>query len=137
MAVALTVIGAWSAAPALIVVVCFAAFSFFNAAGGDLTGVYPSEVFPSELRASGIGLAAAASRIGAAAGTFLLPVGISNIGVGPSVLIGAAVVVVGLGVGVGARLHRLSQYQAPTTRFEVLISSARSTAALLLTGRLK
>ncbi len=135
MAVALTVIGAWSAAPALIVVVCFAAFSFFNAAGGDLTGVYPSEVFPSELRASGIGLAAAASRIGAAAGTFLLPVGISNIGVGPSVLIGAAVVVVGLGVG--ARLHRLSQYQAPTTRFEVLISSARSTAALLLTGRLK
>ena len=119
MAVALTVIGAWSAAPALIVVVCFAAFSFFNAAGGDLTGVYPSEVFPSELRASGIGLAAAASRIGAAAGTFLLPVGISNIGVGPSVLIGAAVVVVGLGVSylwapetTGLSLTKTGQFDA-------------------------
>ncbi|MGI8411103.1 MAG: MFS transporter [Solirubrobacteraceae bacterium] len=69
--------------------------SFFNAAAGDLTGVYPSEIFSSELRASGIGLAAAASRLGAAAGTFLLPIGISHIGVGASVLIGAAVCAVG------------------------------------------
>ncbi len=95
MVVALVVVGGWSAAPGLVVVTCFAAFAFFNAASGDLTGVYPSEVFPSELRASGIGLAAAASRVGAAAGTFLLPIGISHIGVGPSVLIGAGVCVVG------------------------------------------
>jgi len=95
MAVALVILGGWSAAPALVVVACFAVFSFFNAAAGDLTGVYPSEVFPSELRASGIGLSAAASRVGAAAGTFLLPIGISSIGVGPSVLIGAAICAVG------------------------------------------
>ncbi len=58
-------------------------------------GLFSGEVFPSELRASGIGLATAASRVGAAAGTFLLPIGISHIGVGPSVLIGAGVCVVG------------------------------------------
>ena len=34
-------------------------------------------------------------------------------------------------------LHLLSQYQAPTTRFEVLTWSARSTAALFVIGRLK
>ncbi|MGI8902802.1 MAG: MFS transporter [Solirubrobacteraceae bacterium] len=94
-AVALFVIGGWSGAPGIVVVVCFAVFSLFNAASGDLTGVLPGEVFPSELRASGIGLAAAASRIGAALGTFLLPVGISSIGVGPSVIIGGAVCVLG------------------------------------------
>lgn len=98
---------------------CFAVFSLFNAASGDLTGVYPSEVFPSELRASGVGLAAAASRIGAAAGTFLLPVGISHIGIGPSVMIGGVVCVVGALVShlwapetTGLSLTRTSQFEA-------------------------
>ncbi len=94
-AIALLVIGGWSGAPALVVVVCFAVFSLFNAASGDLTSVYPSEIFPSELRTSGAGLAAAASRVGAALGTFLLPIGIARIGVGPSVIIGAGTCVVG------------------------------------------
>lgn len=71
-------------------------FAFFNAISGDLTGVYPAEIFPSELRGSGVGFAAAVSRIGAAGGTFLLPVGIERFGIGPSVLIGAAICVVGL-----------------------------------------
>jgi len=65
------------------------------AISGDLTGVYPSEIFPSELRASGIGLAAAASRVGAAVGTFLLPIGVANIGVGATVIIAAGVCAVG------------------------------------------
>ncbi len=119
MAVALIVVGGWSTAPSLVVVVCFAAFSFFNAVSGDLTGVYPSEIFPSELRASGIGLAAAASRVGAAIGTFLLPVGVSHIGVGPSVLIGAAVCVIGAGVShlwapetTGLSLTQTGQFEA-------------------------
>ncbi len=94
-ALTLFVIGGWSGAPGLVVVTCFAVFSLFNAASGDLTSVYPSEIFPSELRTSGVGLAAAASRVGAALGTFLLPVGIARIGIGPSVIIGGATCVVG------------------------------------------
>lgn len=118
-AAALFVIGGWSGAPGLVVVVCFAVFSLFNAASGDLTGVYPSEVFPSHLRASGVGLAAAASRIGAALGTFLLPVGITQIGIGPSVMIGGAICVIGAVVShlwapetTGLSLTRTSEFEA-------------------------
>ncbi len=95
MVVTLGVIGAWAGAPPVVIVGCFVLFAFFNAISGDMTGVYPSEVFPSELRATGVGLASAASRVGAAGGTFLLPIGITSIGVGPSVLIGAAIALIG------------------------------------------
>lgn len=96
MIVTLAVIGAWGSAPGVILVVCFGLFAFFNAISGDLTGVYPSEIFPSELRSTGVGFASAVSRIGAAGGTFLLPLGIKAFGIGPSVLIGAAICVGGL-----------------------------------------
>jgi MFS transporter, putative metabolite transport protein len=94
-AVCLFVIGGWSAAPGMIVVICFAVFSLFNAGGGNLTGVYPAELFPSDVRSSGVGVSAAVSRIGAAAGTFLLPIGITHIGIGASVCIGGGVCVLG------------------------------------------
>ena len=98
MVVTLVVIGVWGSAPALIIVGCFVGFAFFNALSGDLTGVYPAEVFPSELRGSGTGLAAATSRVGAAGGTFLLPLGIAHLGIGASMVISAAVCAVGLAV---------------------------------------
>ena len=92
----LAVIGGWGSAPSYLLIVCFIGFAFFNAISGDLTGVYPAEIFPSELRGSGVGFAAAMSRIGAAGGTFLLPIGIDHLGVGPTVLIGAGICVIGL-----------------------------------------
>lgn len=120
-ALALFVIGGWGSAPGIVVVIAFAVFSLFNAASGDLTGVYPAEVFPSELRASGVGFAAAFSRIGAALGTFLLPVGISKIGIGPSVMIGGAMCVIGAIVShlwapetTGMSLTRTSEFEAIT-----------------------
>ncbi len=106
MAVALAVVGLWGSAPGVVVVLCFAVFSFMNAAQGNLTAVYPIEVLPTEVRSTGVGFAAACSRIGAAAGTFLLPVGIDTIGIGPCMLVAAAVCVVGA---------VLSQVMAPET----------------------
>lgn len=96
MVVSLGLIGGWGAAPAVILITCFVSFAFFNAISGLLTGVYPAEIFPSELRGSGVGFATACSRIGAAGGTFLLPVGIAHWGIAPSVLVGAGICVVGL-----------------------------------------
>jgi putative MFS transporter len=96
MTITIAVIGGWSGAPGIIVVLCFALFSFFAAGAGMLCGVYPAELFPSQLRAQGTGVAAAFSRIGAAGGTFLLPLGITHLGIGPSVLIGAAISAIGL-----------------------------------------
>ena len=106
MAVALVVVGLWGSAPGAVVVACFAAFAFFNALQGNLTAVYPTEVFPTELRSTGVGFSVAFSRIGAAAGTFLLPVGISTIGIGPCMLIAAGICLLG---GV------VSYYMAPET----------------------
>ncbi|MGC4111643.1 MAG: MFS transporter [Nocardioides sp.] len=98
MVATLLAIGVWHSAPAAVVVLCFIGFAFFNAMSGDLTGVYPAEVFPSELRGSGTGLAAATSRIGAAGGTFLLPVSIAHLGIGTSMVISAGICAVGLAV---------------------------------------
>jgi putative MFS transporter len=92
---ALAIIGAWPAAPVAVIVASFTAFGFFNALAGTLTGPYPSELFPTHLRTTAVGAAAAASRIGAAVGTFLLPVGLDTVGVGPSMLVGAALCVAG------------------------------------------
>jgi MFS transporter, putative metabolite transport protein len=94
--ITLAVVGAWSGAPGIIVVLCFALFSFFDAIGGMLEGVYPAEIFPSHLRAQGTGFAAAFSRIGAASGTFLLPLGIAHLGLGPTMLIFAGISAIGL-----------------------------------------
>ena len=96
--ITLGLIGAWAGAPGLVVVACFALFSFFAAGAGMLCGVYPAEIFPSHLRAQGTGFAAAFSRIGAAGGTFLLPLGVAHWGVGPSVLVGAVISAIGLTV---------------------------------------
>jgi len=92
---ALAIIGIWGSAPATVIVALFAIFAIFNAAQGNLTVLYPSEIMPTEVRATGIGVAAAFSRISAAVGTFLLPIGIESIGIAACMLIGAAILVIG------------------------------------------
>lgn len=59
------------------------AFIFYALAMGpafSLELVYPAECFPTEVRATAVGIATAISRIGAAAGTFLLPLGLERFG---------------------------------------------------------
>jgi putative MFS transporter len=53
--------------------------------------VYPPELFPTELRARGVGTVIACSRVGSAGSTFLLPVVVSEYGV--YFALGACVVV--------------------------------------------
>lgn len=109
------ILGLWSGAPAALVLVLFLFFSFLNAMNGVLTSVYPGEVFPTEVRGVGTGFAAAVSRLGAAAGAFLLPVGIESLGIGPVLLILAAVVASGAIV---------SQLWAPETKGKTLSETA-------------
>jgi MFS transporter, putative metabolite transport protein len=103
----LAIIGLWAGAPPVVVLVCFLVFSFFNAMYNTLTGIYPGEVFPTEIRGIGTGFATAFSRIGAGLATFLLPLSMANLGAGPTMLIAAVVAAVGAGV---------SQWLAPETR---------------------
>jgi putative MFS transporter len=95
MAVALLILGLWTGAPPMALVGAFAVFAFCNALAGNLTAVYPIEVFPTDVRATGVGIASAVSRIGAAAGTFLLPIGIQTIGLPWCMATGAALCVIG------------------------------------------
>jgi putative MFS transporter len=121
MAGALAVIGFWFGAPGWVIVAAFAIFSFFNALSGNLTAVYPIEVLPTPIRSSGVGFAAAASRVGAAIGTFLLPVGIAAWGVGPCLLIAAAICVLGA---------VLSHFRAPETTNRNLVDTSTSPLAV-------
>jgi MFS transporter, putative metabolite transport protein len=117
--VVLAIIGLWAGAPPIIVLGLFLVFSFFNAMYNTLTGIYPGEVFPTEIRGMGTGFAAAVSRLGAASGTFLLPWSIANLGIGPSMLIAAVVAAVGAGV---------SQWLAPETKGMSLTEAAAAFA---------
>lgn len=114
-AVVLAVIGLWAGAPAIIVLILFLVFSFFNAGYNTLTNVYPGEVLPTEIRGIGTGFAAAVSRVGAGIGTFLLPISMENLGPGPTMLIAAGVAFVGAG---------LSQWLAPETKGKSLTEAA-------------
>jgi putative MFS transporter len=53
--------------------IAFAIFTFVMSAVSNLTLVYPAELFPTEVRASGTGVVTAISRVGSAVGTFFLP----------------------------------------------------------------
>jgi MFS transporter, putative metabolite transport protein len=96
MAAALLVVGLWASAPGGIIVACFAVFAFTNALQGNLTAVYPAEVFPTELRSTGIGFSTAFSRIGAASGTFLVPLFIDWIGISGTLFVAVALTLAGL-----------------------------------------
>jgi MFS transporter, putative metabolite transport protein len=77
------------------IVALFVIFAGVLSAASNLVYVYLPELFPTSLRASGIGLAIAASRIGSAASTFLLPVVVSRFGV--HMALGACVGVLAFG----------------------------------------
>ncbi len=81
-------------------IVAFAIFTLTMSAFSNLVGVFPPECFPTEVRASGVGLAIACSRLGSAAGTFLLPLGIASIGFHSTMMALAAVLLIGMIVSI-------------------------------------
>ncbi|CAL9373476.1 Inner membrane metabolite transport protein YgcS [Streptomyces sp. enrichment culture] len=118
-AAALAMVGFFPAASPVLILVCFLLFSYTNAMSTAVTGVYPNEVFSTDIRGAGIGLATATSRIGAAAGTFLVPVALETIGVGSTMLVAAGLCAVGAVV---------TQLTAPETKGKPLsVTSAPRT----------
>ena len=73
-AVILTVMILWRSMPGSVAMALLALLALVLAMSIVLEFAYPPELFPTELRASGVGLTVAVSRIGAGGGTFLLPV---------------------------------------------------------------
>jgi putative MFS transporter len=81
-------------------IVAFAIFTLTMSAFSNLVGVFPPECFPTEVRACGVGLAIACSRLGSAVGTFLLPLGIAQLGFHATMMVLAAVLLIGMVVSI-------------------------------------
>lgn len=96
MAVGLLVPGVAPAAPAVVVVLAFGLYAFFSGGPGILQWLYPNELFPTEVRATAVGVAIAISRIGVVVSTYGLPLFLDRFGVGPTMLVGAALLLVAL-----------------------------------------
>jgi MFS transporter, putative metabolite transport protein len=118
MVVPLAILGLGPAAPVVVVIACFCAYAFFSGGPSILEFIYPTELFPTEVRATAVGVGTAVSRIGAAIGTYLLPIGLDRIGVGPTMLIMAAITLLGFAVCVAlapeTRGRRLAEASAIT-----------------------
>ncbi|MDR0241964.1 MAG: MFS transporter [Burkholderia sp.] len=76
-------------------ILAFGIFACILSAAANLEFVYPPELFPTHLRASGVGLAVASSRFGSAISTFLLPVAVQHVGIHAA--LGACVAVLAFG----------------------------------------
>src|SRR5881275_1158334 len=79
--IAMLVLTVWTHVPAAAMTGLFAIFAGVLSASSILVYVYLPELFPTDLRASGIGLASAVSRIGSAISTFLLPIIVAAYGI--------------------------------------------------------
>lgn len=96
MTLPLLVLGVVPLEAAALVVACFCFYAFVSGPTNVLSWSYPNELFPTHIRATAVGFATAMTRIGATAGTFLLPILLESIGTRPTMLVGAAVVGSGL-----------------------------------------
>ena len=104
----LLLLGLLPDAPTWLIVTLFAGYMFIAPAANNMQFVYPSEIFETRIRSTGVGFAAAFSRISAAAATYLLPVTMQAYGVSATLLIMAAFPLLGLVVS-GVVLFGLEQ----------------------------
>lgn len=91
----LAVMTLWRGMPASVAFVLLGAFSTVLAISIVAEWLYPPELFPTELRGSGVGLTIAASRIGAGMGTWMLPVVTEQYGVSVTLTCCIATLVIG------------------------------------------
>ena len=96
MTAALTVLGIVPAASGVLAILMFMAFNLAEGTGSTLEYLYPNELFPTDLRATGVGFAVAASRIGSAASTFAFPLLLADAGGSIGVLLAGGICAVGL-----------------------------------------
>jgi Arabinose efflux permease len=115
---------AWGSFGALGTILAFGFFACVLAAAVNLEFVYPGELFPTHLRASGIGLAVAASRFGSAFATFLLPLAVQHLGVHTALGVCVGVLVFG---GVFCHLFAPETSQEQLTAVSPDDASAAST----------
>lgn len=73
----------------------FALYALVSGGPNILEWSYPNELFPTDIRATAMGVVTAISRIGAAIGTFLMPLSIDQYGIGQTMYFMAILTAVG------------------------------------------
>lgn len=93
---ALLLLGLLRDGPSAVILLMFGLYALFIGGAQVLQLVYPNEIFPTEIRAGAVGVGTSLSRIGAAVGTWLVPVSLQSLGIGPTMYIAAAITFFGL-----------------------------------------
>ena len=93
---ALLGLGIYNSSSGALIVLFFSLYALFIGGAQVLTLVYPNEIFPTEMRAVAVGIGTSFSRVGAAAGTYLVPAALGGIGVANTLYAAAAITLVGL-----------------------------------------
>jgi len=96
----LLLLGLFPNSPPWAVLVLFSAYALFIGGTQVLCWVYPNELFPTAIRATAVGLATSITRIGAAVGTYLVPISIDALGIRATMLIAAGITLAGFAVSV-------------------------------------
>ncbi|MDT2004987.1 MFS transporter [Rhodococcus opacus] len=93
--VALLLLGIFPGASTTVILALFATYAILIGGTQIMQWVYPNELFPTEVRGSAVGLASSLSRIGAAIGTYLVPLSLTGLGIGITMLIAAVITLFG------------------------------------------
>jgi putative MFS transporter len=108
-------LGLFPHAPVPVIAALFAIYAIAIGGPTIMQWIYPNELFPTEVRATAVGLGTSISRIGAAIGTFLTPILLNVAGIGTTMLIAAAISAVGVAV---------SFFMAPETKDQSLVEAS-------------
>ncbi|GAB7529344.1 MFS transporter [Pseudomonas sp. 3A(2025)] len=93
---ALLCLGLFNASSGIVILLLFAVYALFIGGAQVLALVYPNEIFPTEIRTLAVGVGTSVSRIGAAVGTYLVPLSLDELGIAQTMYVAAAVSLVGL-----------------------------------------
>jgi putative MFS transporter len=115
MTIGMLLLGLFPHGPLWIIFVGFFVYAIFSGGPNVLDWIYPNELFPTEIRGTAVGIATSISRIGAFVGTFILPIGLNTIGIGPTMMIGAIVTCAGLLVSI---------FMAPETTKKTMVEAS-------------
>lgn len=96
MTLSLLVLGIWPNAAIWLIVTMFGIYAFFSGGPAILQWLYPNELFPTDVRASAVGVAMAFSRIGTVVSTYGMPLILSTYGIGPTMFAGVLISAIGL-----------------------------------------
>ncbi len=93
---ALLGLGVYHSSSQLLILFLFGTYALFIGGAQVLTLVYPNELFPTEIRTFAVGIGTSLSRIGAAVGTYLVPISLQTFGIASTMYAAAIVTLVGL-----------------------------------------